>query len=184
MRKGLIVMLLLITGWSHGQDLRRSRFLSLAYEGGFVAHPGFSLGYHWAYSLGEKWSVRPGVKTGAYFHRRYQNAVFLTAKAQLLHSGKKGGFYGFEVNAGFQRHFIPHTFSVREDGSIEKRAAGTNHLVYAPGFLLGGRLLRSSKHYLEWYLNPQLQFRQLHGNSKEFKRENYFLLAFGVNYRL
>lgn len=180
MKQIVTLVWLLIVSVAHAQE-NRSHHWSIAYEGGFGTHPGFSLGYQQAYNINERWGVRPGLKVGLYHHKRYQTAIFILPEVLLLNENQKGRLIGPSLQVGFQKHYIPNTFSEQPDGSFQRnRDASTNHLIIAPGLMIGRKIKSWTKRNAEWYLNPQFQFRHLSGNSSEFRFENYLLIGLGA----
>lgn len=185
MKSLLTITFLLISSSLWAQTEPNKSIISVSYTGGFFTHPGFSLGYHWNSSLSDNWEFRPGIKVGAYFHKRYQNAVFVLPEVQLVRSGNKGILFGVSLNAGFQRHFIPNVYVENKPGElIRKKFSGTNHFVFAPGILLGKTFELNSNKKIEIFIHPQFQFRMLHGNSPQYKMGKYALGSILLTYLL
>ena len=185
MKHLLIIVFVLSASHLMAQNGTGQSIVSFSYTGGFFIHPGFSLEYHRVAFGNNKLDVRPGIKVGAYFHRRYQNALFVLPEVQLLKHGRKNRLIGLSLQAGFQRHFIPNTYVYDNSKmSLKKESSGTSHFVFGPGLILGKTLNSKSGRPIELVVHPQLQFRKLHGNSSEYRIEKYILGSVSINYPL
>lgn len=170
-------MLLLPAACAFGQG----RALSLAYEGGMITHPGLSAGYHQRIGAHNAWVLQGGVKLGFYYHKGYQTGVFLTPVLQGLHINQKGFMWGVDFGAGPQRTYIPKSYKIDDNGSVTRdRSAGMMQWVFTPGIRFGKDLTERRLVPLQWFINPQLQFRK----PAVGRMEKYFLLGVGVNYGL
>ncbi len=157
------------------------QMVSLAYEGGMVTHPGLSAAYLAPIATRNGWVLQGGIKVGFYYHRRYQTGIFLTPVIQGQHVSTKGFIWGVDMAAGPQRTFIPNTYKVDDSGSISKhRSAGMMQWVFTPGIRFGRDLSERRMVPLQWFLNPQLQFRR----PATGRMEKYFLMGVGINYKL
>ena len=158
-----------------------SKNISIAYEGGSITHPGLSIGYGIQLKQISKWKLVAAAKAGFYYHHRYQTAIFILPGLQLNHISKKGFLWGVDLQVGPQRTFIPNVYEVDDNGKIEKdKGAGIFQWVIAPAFRIGGDLSVKRNLPIQWFINPQLQFR----NPTVGRNEKYFLLGIGINYKL
>lgn len=158
-----------------------SHFLSFAYEGGTITHPGLSVGYAVQLKETPKWQSLASVKTGLYYHKRYQTAFFLLPNLQVQHIGKRGFILGAEISAGIQRTFIPLAYEFLDNGTIKReRYAGFMQFIVAPGIRIGKDLFIKKDIPIQIFINPQLQLR----NPLVGRMEKYLLMGIGVNYKL
>ena len=172
-----ILLLLLCTTHLFAQD----NMLSFAYEGGMITHPGLSMGYHYQIGKHNGWVLQGGVKLGFYHHKGYQTAVFLTPVIQAQHISEKGFIWGLDLGGGPQRTYIPKAYKIGDAGSVSRdRSAGMMQWVFSPGIRFGKDLSERRMVPLQWFINPQLQFRKPNVG----RIEKYFLLGAGVNYIL
>jgi hypothetical protein len=172
------LFLLLLALQSFGQ---RDKMISVAYEGGMITHPGLSAGFLVQASEKKSWVLQGGVKLGFYYHRRYQTAIFLLPMVQAQHIGNKGRLWGLNFAAGPQRTIIPKSYKIDDNGSIHRvRSAGMTQWVFSPGFMIGKDLSEKRMVPLQWFINPQLQFRRPNVG----RSEKYFVLGAGINYKL
>ena len=179
LRRFLILLLFLTL--SAGASAQTRGILAIAYEGGMITHPGASVGYFAQAKALNKWTIYGGGKLGFYYHRRYQTAVFLLPGVQAQRVGTKGFLWGVDLSAGPQRTFIPRAYEVNREGNIIKeKLAGISQWIIMPGFRIGRDL--SVKRYvpLQWYINPQLQFRK----PTIGLPEKYLIMSIGISYKL
>lgn len=180
MKSLLYFFFLLFVNLSYSQSSTQ-QILSVAYEGGNITHPGLSFGYSLSIKQLQNWVFLTGAKIGFYYHHNYQTAIFLLPKFEIDHIGGTGFLYGVEVGFGPQRTFIPHVYEVDASGNIEKqKMGGVFHWVIAPGLRFGKDLSVTKNIPIQWFINPQLQFR----NPAVGRNEKYLIMGIGINYKL
>lgn len=155
--------------------------LTVAYEGGNITHPGVSVGSSLCVTDGiGKWSLYMGVKAGFYYHRRYQTGIFLLPHIRVMYQHTNGWMGGAEINAGPQWHLIPKAYAITDAGTIDRiKGAGILHWVIAPGLRFGKDISLEKDIPMQWFINPQLQFR----NPRIGRKEKYLLMGAGINYK-
>lgn len=179
MKNSILILLLGVGSFATAQN--SGQMLSVAYEGGTITHPGLSVGYSKEIKNVKQWHLILGAKAGFYYHKRYHTAVFLLPNLQLNHIGSKGFLIGADLHVGPQRTFIPNVYEVDDAGNVSRnKSAGILQWVVAPGIRFGKDLSIKKGIPLQWFINPQLQFR----NPMVGRNEIYFLLSIGINYKL
>lgn len=171
------VLFIVLAGTLFGQG----GMISIAYEGGMITHPGASVGYYHQICKHNAWALQGGIKLGFYHHKNYQTAVFLTPLIEALHINSKGTIWGVDFAAGPQRTWIPNSYKIDNAGKVMRdRAAGMMQFVFTPGIRFGKDISEKRMLPIQWFINPQLQFRR----PESGRMEKYFLMGVGFNYKL
>ena len=180
MRNHTLLLLLAMPAFGFTQTVH-PKIISIAYEGGTITHPGLSIGYAIQLKEISKWKLSAAAKAGFYYHKRYQTGLFILTGIQANHISSKGFIWGLEIQGGPQRTFIPNVYEVDNNGNVKRnKGAGILQWVIAPGFRIGRDLSVKKGFSLQWFINPQLQFR----NPMVGRNEKFFLLGIGVNYKI
>ncbi len=172
------------------QEANKGFYLKIAYAGGMITHPGFSVGA--GYQLSQ-WTntkrngnivtqdIRLGINLGTYFHKRMHTGIFITPNIEWIRTSPKGFQFGLNLSGGYLKTFVPNTFKVDGEGLVQKQqGSGTDHFIFMPGLRLGKDLSINGKANMEWFVNNQLMFQ-----SPYFDKTNKYLLTeIGVNFKL
>ena len=155
----------------------RTAYIRSSYLGGLITRPGLGLGF--SASFAENW--RYGIQAGAYYHPRTQTGTFISPNIEWIKTSPKGFQYGFGLDAGYLRTFIPRTVEVTASGTVKKPfEAGTNHFMMMPSVRLGKDLEPKNGVPVEWFVSNNLMLQYPYFEGINF----YHLLAIGINYKL
>lgn len=176
--------------WSNGHSQSR---LQLSYFGNWITHPGLRAGIEFDLAEKEVAKVREGKPNkmrlhqlmvvpsiGFFTHPGTQSALMLQGDLEYRRTGTRGGLWGASAGAGFMKTFIPNTFSVDENGSVEKVSAGHSYITTKLSLLAGKDLEAKRGIPLQVFAKPGVMLAM-----PNFPNNiGYFILELGVVYKL
>lgn len=130
--------------------------ISASYFGELVTHPGLKIDFvrnfgfraqnaerksGSDYRVNKFFQVRPGI--GFYVHPDYQTGVIAIGEFNRIRQTSKSlkrRFIGIGLGAGMMRTFIPKTFEVTADGSVEPTVAGHTYALASVQAVWGRRV--------------------------------------------
>ena len=161
-----------------------NRHLDIAYNGGMILNPGWSIGLHYQVFEQEKTKpkgevlneIRAGLAFKGYYHRRLNTGIYLTPEASWIRTSPRNRQLGASLGIGYLRTFTPNTFGVSEDGVVDKKPlAGNNHFISIIGLRFGKKRTQ-----MEWFIQPRLMVQFPY-----FEKPNlYFTTEFGISLNL
>lgn len=167
--KKLLLAVFLFAGSILSTKAQQSSFwhpdrLTLSYFGSHFTHPGFKVEAEkviWEKAIFKEKRQRSkqhqfiiGPSAGFYSHWRYQKGLFLQLTTGYRHIGHQGFTKEVRLGLGGLQTFIPNTFEVGEDGSLErKRFSGNTYLMPSVSLGLGKDIPDSD---WGWHVRPIL----------------------------
>jgi hypothetical protein len=187
MKITLLVSFCLLVEFVIGQNTSPD-YWSVGYFGEMVSHPGLKVAAHFNLKSTEKIKKQKKiVKTlewspaiYGFHHRRYQTGIILMPEITAKRINQKGNFWMVSIGAGYLRTFVPNTFSLQENGNVEKVIAGQNQLALSLSAGFGHRFQRPGLQQLSWHFQPQFIYA-LPGFPKGI---GYFAINAGISYHL
>ena len=188
--KSSIVWIICLFSFCYGFGQHQAPYFKVAYNGGIFINPGLSMGIG-TNLLGKvdpglkavksQQELRAGISLSFYHHRRLNTGLTIGPEIQWIRTSRKGFQFGLVADLGYLRTFIPNTFAVNEVGEIkEEGLSGTDHFFYNLGLRFGKDLRFTQGKGVEWMIKPKLQFQHPYFE----KRNQYFLLEIGTNFKL
>ncbi len=81
-----------------------------------------------------------GIQAGMYYHSNMHTGVYAGGTGKWIKTSANGFQYGFDLELGYLRTFIPQVYEINNAGEIKQVPfAGTNHFELFPSFRLGHR---------------------------------------------
>lgn len=165
---------------------KHESYFELGYSGATIFHPGItgSFSKPVAFKKNENKNslseLLLGVQAGIYYHHNMQTGVYAGGTGKWIKTSPKGFQYGFDVQLGYLRAFIPQVYEITSSGEIRRLPfAGTNHFELFPSFRLGHRF-KDESFISAWYVkNGLMMVMPYPGNAAS----QYFLEA-GIVKRL
>ena len=144
------------------KNSKHATYLELGYSGATIFHPGISGSLYKpvAFKKNENRNALSelflGVQAGIYYHHNMHTGLYAGGTAKWVKTSLKGFQYGFDLQLGYLRTFIPQVYEITSAGEIKHLPfAGTNHFELFPSFRLGHHLQNDS-FISGWYIKNGL----------------------------